>query len=199
MTRRALYLSLLLALTAAGAAAGVSLSTRPEPIEPPDIPTRFIAPTSPAPLTDQAVLLRVLRGRTQPTRSEISVSTIFRGPSFSVVADPDITGNTEQELIAHLKDIFSLQEVVSLGSGRVELAGGSAVMDDDGHSIEIRVEGQPAGRNTVRLMVSQTRDGVEVVATSVIARHGKTVVLAGPGSSGTPDYDGISFVCLTPL
>jgi len=199
MKRQVLSLSLLVALTAAGAATAVSLSNRPKSIEPPETAPRFV-PTAPAaPSTDKAVLLRVFRGRTRTTRSEISVSTIFRGPSFSVLADPDITGSTEQELTAHLKEIFSLKEVVSLGSGRVELAGGSAVMDDDGHSLEIHVEGQPAGRNTVRLMVSQTRDGAEVVATSVIARHGKTVVLAGPSASGSGDDGGVSFVCLTPL
>jgi len=199
MTRRAAYFALLLTLTVAGAVAAVSLSTRPPALDPPDMPVRFIASVPPAPHPGGTVLLQVFRGRMRSTRSEISVSTIFRGASFSVVADPEIAGGSEPELIKHLKELFSLKEVVSLGSGRVELAGGSAVMDDDGHSLEIRVEGQPTGRNAVRLIVSQSRDGDEIVATSVIARHGKTVVLAGPSAPGVDGDGGISFVCLTAL
>jgi len=144
------------------------------------------------------VLVQLFRGRTQPSPQEISVTTIFRERSFTVLGDADVTGGSEEELKTRLLEIFSLKELSSLGSSIVALAGGSAVLDDDGHRFEVHVEGQPVGGNAARLVVSESHDGTELVASSVIARTGKTVVLAGPPAPAGSGRE-INFVCLTPL
>ena len=111
----------------------------------------------------------------------------------------DVTGGSEEELKTQLREIFSLKELASLGSSIVSLAGGSAVLDDNGHRVEIHVEGQPVGLRAARLVVSQVNDGQEIVAGSVIARTGKTVVLAGPPADDATGGHEIAFVCLTPF
>ena len=49
----------------------------------------------------------------------------------------------------------------------------------------------------MRLVVSELRGGAEAVATSVIAKAGKTIVLAGPATAGNAGDQEINFVCLT--
>jgi len=145
------------------------------------------------------VLVQLFRGRTQATGQEISITTIFRERSFTVLGDADVTGGSEEELKSRVREVFSLKELASLGSSIVPLSGGSAVLDDNGHRLEVRVEGQPVGGHAARLLVSESHDGEEVVASSVIARSGKTVVLAGPPAPVAAGGTEINFVCLTPF
>lgn len=146
------------------------------------------------------LLVQIFRGHTVYTGQEVSITTIFRERSFVVLADADLTGNPE-ELGSQVREIFSLREVDALASSVVPLAGGSALFDDGrGRGIEIRIEGQPLAGRAVRLVVSELRDGAEAIATSVISKAGKTVVLAGPATTGIAAGDQeINFVCLTPV
>jgi hypothetical protein len=145
------------------------------------------------------LLVQLFRGRTLASAQEVSITTIFRPRSFVVLADADVTGGSEQALISQVGEIFSLGEVVSLGSSIVPLSGGAALLDDDGDRIELRLEGHALGGRAARVVVSELRDGLEVVATSVIARSGKTVVLAAPATARARGDQQIIFVCLTPL
>ena len=145
------------------------------------------------------VLVQLFRGRTQPSREEVSITTIFRERSFTVLGDADVAGGSEEELKSQVREVFSLKELSSLGSSIVSLSGGSAVLDENGHRVEIHVEGQPVGGQAARLVVSEVQDGQEVVASSVIARTGKTVVLAGPPAPKATGGREIDFVCLTPF
>ncbi|HZI92840.1 MAG TPA: hypothetical protein VFE84_01240 [Patescibacteria group bacterium] len=163
----------------------------------------FVAftPPDPRPLArpPDHVLVQLFRGRTQPSREEVSITTIFRERSFTVLGDADVAGGSEEDLKSQVREVFSLRELSSLGSSIVALSGGSAVLDDNGHRVEIHVEGQPVGGQAARLVVSEVQDGQEIVASSVIARMGKTVVLAGPPASGATGGREIDFVCLTPF
>jgi len=144
-------------------------------------------------------MLQLFRGSTAGSHSEVSITTIFRELTFTVLADADLTQGAEDDLKSQVKEIFSLKEIVSLGSSMVALAGGSAVLDDDGRQVAIRIEGQPVGGRAVRLVVSQMRDGREEMATSVVARYGKTIVLAGPAPTAASRNKEIIFVCLTAI
>jgi hypothetical protein len=157
-------------------------------------PTPSAARTGP-----HRLLVQLFLGRTIASAQEVSITTIFRPRSFVVLADADVTGGSEQALISQVREVFSLGEVVSLGSSIVPLSGGAAMLDDDGDRIELRLQGHALGERAVRLVVSELRDGQEVVATSVIARSGKTVVLAGPAAARARGDQEINFVCLTPL
>ena len=145
---------------------------------------------------EPAVLVRMYSGRVLPTTQEISVTEIFREPTFTVLADPAISQASEAELMAHAREIFSLAELSSLGSSIVSLTGGSAILNDGSRNLEIEIHGQYVSDDTVRLIVSRKRDGEEVVATSVVARRGKTVILVG---TPAPDGGDLPLICLTPL
>ena len=182
----------------AGSAAVVSfamLPRAPELLPTPELPQSWEPYIPRGTAEHEAVLVRMYRGRMQPALQEVSITTIFRDESFTVVGDEDITGDSDADLAAHLEKLFSLEEVVSLGSSLVPLSGGSALVND---GWEIHVEGQRVGDRAVRLIVWKKRDGEGVVATSVITRRGKTIVLAGSSSTRAGD-DGPYFVCLTPL
>jgi hypothetical protein len=160
------------------------------------------SPVRPAVITTAAsgrVMLQLFRGSTAGSHSEVSITTIFSARTFTVLADADLAQGAEDDLRSQVKEIFSLKEIVSLGSSMVPLAGGSALLDDDGRQVAIRIEGQPVGGRAVRLVVSQMRDGREDVATSVVARYGKTIVLAGPAPSAASGDQEIIFVCLTAI
>ncbi|HET9482089.1 MAG TPA: hypothetical protein VFP98_10065 [Candidatus Polarisedimenticolia bacterium] len=147
------------------------------------------------------ILVQVLRGSMVDSAQEITVTTIFREQSFSVLAGAELAGASEDELRAHVRDIFSLKEVTSLGTSVVPLSGGEALLDD-GRRLRVRIRGESMGDRAFRLVVSEVRDGKETVASSVIAREGRTVVLAGPPAAGEPGRgaDGaVSFLCLTPI
>ena len=149
------------------------------------------------------ILVQIFRGHTIASAQEVSITTIFRGRSFVVLADADLSGNPgnpDDELGSQVREIFSLGEVDSLASSVVPLPGGSALFDDGGgRHIEIRIEGHPLAGRAVRLVVSELRDGAEAVATSVVAKAGRTVVLAGPATDGNAGDQEINFVCLTPM
>ena len=158
-------------------------------------------PAAAAPAAEDGVLVTMFRGRVLDSRQEVSITTIFREPSFTVLGDADLAFDSEDEIRAHVRDLFSLGEVVSQGSSRVALSGGSAMLLDEGgrHLAQIRVQGQRVGEHAVRLVVSEASGGKEVVATSVVARRGKTIVLAGPAAPGRDGAEEISLLCLTPL
>ena len=146
------------------------------------------------------LLVQIFRGHTISSSQEVSITTIFRQRAFAVLADADLTGNPDEEIGSQVREIFSLREVDSLASSVVPLSGGSALFDDGGgRRIEIRIEGHPLAGRAVRVVVSELRDGAEAVATSVIAKAGKTVVLAGPATDGNAGDQEINFVCLTPV
>ena len=145
------------------------------------------------------VLVQLFRGRTRATGQEVSITTIFRERSFTVLADADVTGGSEEDLKSRVREVFSLKELASLGSSIVPLSGGSAVLDDNGHRLEVRLEGQAVGGHAARLFVSESHDGEEVVASSVIAGSGKTVVLASPPVPVAAGGTEINFICLTPF
>lgn len=145
------------------------------------------------------ILVQIYRGRRMASDQEVSITTIFRPRSFVVLADADVSGGSEETLVAQVREIFSLGEVISLGSSIVPLAGGAALLDEDGHRLELRIEGHHVGDRAARLVVSALHDGREIVATSVIARTDKTIVLAGPGTGRAGSDEDINFVCLTPL
>ncbi len=160
------------------------------------------SPVRPAVISTAAggrVMLQLFRGSTAGSHSEVSITTIFRERTFTVLADADLAQGAQDDLRSQVKEIFSLKEIVSLGSSMVTLAGGSALLDDDGRQVAIRIEGQPVGARAVRLVVSQMRDGREDMATSVVARYGKTIVLAGPAPSAASGGKEIIFVCLTAI
>lgn len=152
--------------------------------------------SSPAAAGEDQVLVRLFRGRTHASQEEVEITTIFHEPGFSVVADTATTGS-DQGIQDHVKEVFSLREIASLGSSHIPLRGGSVIVDEAEHREEIRLSGQPVGRHAVRLVVSEAHDGREIVATSVIARRGRTVVLAGHGARA--DDTDVTFICLTPL
>ena len=197
----------LLALFALAASAAVISSPdrqAPQVPAPPQTPAASAYPLRPP----DHVLVQLFRGRTRATGEEINITTIFRERSFTVLGDADVTGGSEEELKARVREVFSLKELASLGSSIVPLGaadgdnggnGASAVVDDNGHRIEVRVEGQAIGGLSARLLVSESHDGREVVASSVIARSGKTVVLAGPPATLPSGGTEINFVCLTPF
>lgn len=201
MTKR-----ILLGIALTGAAASAVLLSSPErpgASKVADVPMAAAVPNAAAPRPwlrpPDHVLVQLLRGRTRSSGQEISVTTIFRERSFTVLADADVRGGSEEELKTQVREIFSLKELASLGSSIVPLTGGSALLDDAGHRVAIHIEGQPVGGQAARLVVSEVYDGTEIVAGSVIARGGKTVVLAGPPAPGADGGQEIDFVCLTPF
>jgi hypothetical protein len=208
--RVALQAILALMVPAALAASAAALTTARHLIPSPTAGPRF-QPAFPHEPTGSpgpgSVLVQVLRGsasspapRIAPEASqEISVTTIFRERSFTVLADPDMAAGSEEQLKAHLARIFSLRQVDSLSNSLVPLAGGSAVLEVGGHRVQIRIAGQLVGDLASRLEVSEVRDGEEVVASSVIARQGKTIVLVGPAAPGRRGDQEVSFICLTPI
>lgn len=185
---------LLVAAAAAGAIDPAARLARAARTGAQDSEARHAEPAGPGRL-----LVQIFRGHTVPTSQEVSITTIFRERSFVVLADAELTANPE-ELGSQVRELFSLREVDSLASSVVPLAGGSALLDDGGgRDIEIRIEGRPLAGRAVRLVVTELRDGSEAVATSVITRAGKTVVLAGPATDGNAGDQEINFVCLTPI
>ncbi|HKY31276.1 MAG TPA: hypothetical protein VJV23_01985 [Candidatus Polarisedimenticolia bacterium] len=188
-----------------GAAAG-AVGTLRAPVEPVPEP-RMIAdcrPPSPsealAPQRPDGVLVQIFRGRATPRADrEVSITTIFRERSFSVLTDAEAMIGSEEGLRERVRHLFSLAEVDSLGASLVDLPGGSAVLDDGGERVLVRLEGRPVGDHSVRLMVEASVAGEESVATSVIARHGRTVVLAGAAAGPGAADEVLRFICLTPL
>ncbi|HEY3176436.1 MAG TPA: hypothetical protein VGK94_11840 [Candidatus Polarisedimenticolia bacterium] len=145
------------------------------------------------------LLVQLFRGRAFSTRQEVTTTTILRPRSFALPGDADVAGGSQEALISQLREVFSLDDVTSLGSTIVPLSGGAALLDDDGHRIELRLEGHAVGGRAARIVVWELHDGREVVASSVIARSGRTVVLAGPPAAAGDSDQEVSFVCLTPL
>jgi len=188
-----------LAFAALAVASTASLSSSRQRHESPFDHAGAAALQSPAVVVDRPVLVRILRGLKSRSDQEVSITTMFRSPTFSVMADAEVAASSEAELLAHIREIFSLEEIASVGSSIVALPGGSAVLDDNGRQLEIRIQGERLGSRAVRLMVSQSWGGRQVVATSVIARAGKTIVLVGPATPGSQAGHEIDFVCLTPL
>lgn len=144
------------------------------------------------------VLMQIYRGDIKTTSREVSTTTIFRDHSLIAGDGVDAARLSGEDVIDQVREIFSLEEVSSLGSSMVPLFGGVAVVDDDGREARVRLMGQPVDEHSVRLVISQQRDGEEDFATSVIARYGKTLMLAGP-TSRSDGRDVMLFVCLTPL
>jgi len=205
MSRRGMILTLgATALAASAAVASISMMIPPEP-EP--LPLPEIVPDCvempPYRRPASSVLVRMFRGRLLASPDEVEVTTIFPGPGFTVLSDVtlevdpfDATDAEIEEITAHLRGIFSLGQVTSLGSSRVALRGGSAMVNEGPRVTGIRLEGHPVGLTAARLVVTETRDGAEVMATSVLARRGKTIVLAGASEDSGDD---LLLVSLTPL
>lgn len=142
--------------------------------------------------------VEILSGRLSAGEDEVSITTIFREDTFTLLATETPDGGARELLHRHVRELFSLEEVVSLGASRVPLTGGSAIFEADGERMEIHVQGQMAGGQMVRLVVSNVRNGQEEVATSVLARRGRTVVLTAPGPANAGREARMTFVCLTP-
>lgn len=140
------------------------------------------------------VLVQIFRGRARSVDGAVEVATIFRDPGFALLADAPVMVESEEALQARVRDLFSLDEVDLVGSSLVPLPGGAAVMDDGGRRVKVRVEGERVGHRALRLVIGASLDGSGEVTTSVIAREGHTVLLAGQPSAGH-----VSFLCLTPL
>lgn len=147
-------------------------------------------------------LIRMFRGRLIPSTQEVEVTTFFRDAGFLLLSGADGTGaqdaGLEDEIVAHARGVWSLGEVTPLGASRMSLSGGAVVVDGGPHSTRLTIEGEPVGPDSVRLRVSQSNEGKEVVATSVVARRGRTIILAGGGSSGSSD-DELLLVAFTLL
>jgi hypothetical protein len=138
----------------------------------------------------QRVLLRLFRGRREPAPQDVSVTTLL-GPGMpTVVVDPDLAQATDDDLRAQLASVFSMSQVLALGSTVTDLAGGRALLDDDmGLPLEVSIEGHPAAARSARLVLSLRRAGRELIATSLVARSGRTVNVAGPQADPAPaDY-----------
>jgi hypothetical protein len=144
----------------------------------------------------QQILVQIFRARPLTAGGGVEVTTIFRGPSFTVLADSVGVIGSEDALRERVRDLFSLEQVDSIGSSLVDLPGGSALLDDGGRPLEVRLSGQPVGDRALRLVVAASLDGTGTVSTSVIARQGKTIVLAGQPSATEPH---VRFLCLTPI
>jgi hypothetical protein len=145
----------------------------------------------------QRVLLRLFRGRREPAPQDVSVTTLL-GPGMpTVVVDPELAQATDDDLRAQLASVFSMSQVLALGSTITELAGGRALLDDDmGLPLEISIEGHPAAARAARLVLSLRRDGRELIATSLVVRAGRTVIVAGPQDASSPG-DSLIFVAVT--
>jgi len=132
-------------------------------------------------------LVRVYRGRLLPSTQEVEVTTFFRDREFLLIDEADASeqqdGGLEDEIVAHARRVYSLGEVTSLGGSRMALTGGAVVVDGGPHLTRLSIEGRPVGRDAAQLLVSQSNDGREIVATSVIARRGRTIILAGGGGA----------------
>ena len=140
------------------------------------------------------VLVQIFRGRARADDGGVEVATIFRDQGFAVLADEPVMVESEQALQDRVRDLFSLDEVDLVGSSLVPLPGGAAVMDDGGRRVQVSVEGTRVGHRALRLVIGASLDGSGEVTTSVIAREGRTVLLAGQPSAGN-----VSFLCVTPL
>ncbi|HET6373787.1 MAG TPA: hypothetical protein VFG76_10790 [Candidatus Polarisedimenticolia bacterium] len=147
----------------------------------------------------RAVLLQIFGGDRRAPQQEVSITTIFPERTFSVMADTDMEIGSEEELAAQVREIFSLESLVSLGSSHVSLPGGAALVDDGGVQMRVSIHGQQVSDGAVRLVISAAHGAEETVATSVIARVGKTIVLAGPSMGGDAAGEGVLFLCLTVL
>ncbi len=137
------------------------------------------------------VLLRFFRGRSEK-RNEVNVTTLLGAGGPPIVETPDITAASpaasDDELRGQLAAAFSLPEVVALGSAVTSFGGGRALLDDDaGLPLEVRIDGRQAGSHSVLLILSLRRGGREELATSLMVRSGRTVIVAGPQS---PPEDG---------
>lgn len=199
MNRLAVWIMTAIAVIFAVAAASGAIRPSVRFVLPLETHQREPLPPRSEPAGPGRLLVQIFRGHTVSSTQEVSITTIFRQRSFAVLADADLTGNPDEEIGSQVREIFSLPEVDSLASSVVPLSGGSALLDDGGgRRIEIRIEGYPLAGRAVRLVVSELRDGAEAVATSVIAKAGKTVVLAGPATDGNAGDQEINFICLTP-
>lgn len=192
--RREMRALLLSCLGIAALASGTALA-RLAPSRAAGEPPALAAPSQPG---HGPILVQMFRGQMLASEQEVSITTIFRAPTFAVLADAELTEGTEEALMAQVRDTFSLREMTSLGSSLVSPEGGSAILDDNGRRFEIRIQAEPVGSRARRLVVSAIQQGVEVVATSVIARAGRTIVLAGPAGPSRPHQE-IDFICLTLL
>lgn len=144
------------------------------------------------------ILMQIYRGDIRTTPREVSTTTIFRENSLTERDGVDPARLSGEDVIDQVREIFSLEEVSSLGSSVVPLFSGVALVDDEGSEARIRLTGQAVDEHSVRLVISQQRDGEEDFATSVVARYGKIVMLAGP-TSRSDGRDVMLFICLTPL
>lgn len=187
--------ALLLVLAAAAAIAALSLPAGGS------LPSGRVDPpvTRPGAEPAASILVELLRGTAQSTAPEVSITTIFRDQTFTLLAGDAPDGRAQEDLHRHIREMFGLAELTSLGSSLVPMAGGSAILDVEGGRIEFRIDGQPMSDRIYRLVVSERRGGREEVATSVLARRGRTVVLAGPTTPHPGEGPGFSFVCLTPI
>ena len=145
----------------------------------------------------QRVLLRLFRGRREPAGQDVSVTTLL-GPGVpTVVVDPELAEATDDDLRAQLRSVFSMSQVLALGSTITELAGGRALLDDGvGLPLEISIAGQPATARAARLVLSLRRAGRELIATSLVVRSGRTVIVAGPQGDASTGDD-LIFVAVT--
>ncbi|MGH9869032.1 MAG: hypothetical protein ACREAA_12805 [Candidatus Polarisedimenticolia bacterium] len=164
-----------------------------------DLPITWVAaappdPPSAATHAPRRVLVQIFRGRPHQAAPEVEVATIFRDPAFALLADTQETVGSQQALRDRVRDLFELDEVNTIGSSLLSLPGGAALMDDGGRPVEVRVRGRQVGERSMRLVITASLDGTGPVTTSVIARQGRTVLLAGQPSGGM-----ISFVGVTPL
>jgi hypothetical protein len=144
------------------------------------------------------VLMQIYRGDMKASSREVSTTTIFREHSVTGADGADSARLPGEDVSDQVREIFSLEAVSSLGSSMVRLFGGVAVVDDEGSEVRIQMTGQPVDEHSVRLVIAQRRDGEEYFATSIVARYGKTVMLAGP-TSRSAGRDVMLFVCLTPF
>jgi len=145
-------------------------------------------------------LIRMFRGRLIPSTQEVEVTTFFRDPGFLLLSGADGAGaqdaGLDEEIVAHARGVWSLGEVTPLGASRMSLAGGAVVVDGGPHLMRLTIEGQPVGPDSARLLVSQSNEGKEVVATSVVARRGRTIILAGGRNPSEGDLLIIAFTYL---
>jgi len=195
--------ALMATMLAAATVAGLAMAPRPPRSLslPPPLPAaaaqeEAAGPSDAGPTGPLRILVQIFRGRPLSDDPGVEVTTIFRGPSFTVLADADGVIGSEDALRERVRDLFSLEQVDSIGSSLVDLPGGSALLDDDGRPLEVRLSGQPVGDRALRLVVKASLDGAGAVSTSVIARRGRTIVLAGQPSPGDRN---VRFLCLTPV
>jgi hypothetical protein len=195
--KRALVAISLAALLSLALAWGQRSALRPA-VTVPALPHATASPAGAAAAeAPRRVLLRLFRGRREPAPQDVSVTTLL-GPGMpTVVVDPDLAQATDDDLRAQLASVFSMSQVLALGSTITDLAGGRALLDDDmGQPLEISIEGQPTAARSARLVLSLRRAGRELIATSLVVRSGRTVIVANRQDETAPG-DELIFVAVT--